>query len=800
MKKICLIILLFTGKLQAQDYTINGKVNVDSNLPAQFLSVMLYQSSDSLLYKTTVTDATGKFSYVAVRGNTYFLVVKGVGFKEYSSPVFRLTNNLSLPVIIMQTMSRELASVAVIARKPIIEVLPDKTVFNVAGSLASTGISAFEVMRKAPGVFIDPQNNLIVEGKTGVNIYINGKSSPLSGEDLVSYLKSIQSSDIEAIEIITQPSAKYDAAGNAGIINLRLKKNKNFGNNGSLNIGYAIGQYGKYNGSLSLNHRNARINIFANYSNSFGKNTGYLNLDRFQFGYEYNQRSTNISDDYSHNFRGGLNYMINSKSTIGVLFNGSFNGYQSVNTSKTPISNDTTRVVTQVLNAESFTKKFNRNPAINLNFLMDNKKGKELSIDFDYGYFQSDRNNLQPNYYYNSQETAITSQSIYRMITPVGIHLAAIKADYTQAIQQTKVSVGVKLSSVKTENTFNFYDVIGMNETYNTLRSNRFDYLENINALYANISRSWKSLSLQAGLRVEQTISDGELSSFYQSLDGSVKRNYFDLFPSGGLTYALNPKNSLAFTYSRRVERPDYRSLNPFEYNLDELSFSKGNPFLKPQYSDVFKISHTYKYTLNTSLSYSYTTNFFAQITDTAGNNRTYISPQNIANVKVINLGVSYPFDIAKWWNVYTNLDAYQSNYTSKSSKFEAIRQNTLSFYGQNTFTLPADYRLEVSGWFNSPSIWAGTYRTKSLGSLDIAVQKQFSHKTLSLRMAVSDVLKTSNWTGTTRYGQLFIKGSGGYESRQFRISLTYNFGRKEIKSIDPRKSGVEDENKRIKN
>ncbi len=279
-----------------------------------------------------------------------------------------------------------------------------------------------------------------------------------------------------------------------------------------------------------------------------------------------------------------------------------------------------------------------------------------------------------------------------------------------------------------------------------------------------------------------------------------MKRNYVDLFPSGGLTWKANEKNSLALNYSRRIERPDYRSLNPFEYNLDELSFSKGNPYLQPQYTQTVRLSHTYKYTLTTALSYSYITNFFAQITDTAGSNRNFISPQNIANQKVVNLSISYPFSVSKWWSVYASVDAYRSSYTSTNPKFIPINQNTLSFYAQNTLSLPAGYRLELSGWFSSPSIWAGTYHTRSLGSLDMAVQKSFLKKALSLRVAVSDVLHTSNWTGTTQYGQLYIEGSGGYESRQLRIGLSYSFGKKTVKAVADKKSGAEEEKDRIKN
>ena len=271
-------------------------------------------------------------------------------------------------------------------------------------------------------------------------------------------------------------------------------------------------------------------------------------------------------------------------------------------------------------------------------------------------------------------------------------------------------------------------------------------------------------------------------------------------FPSGGVTYTPDYTSSWALNYSRRIQRPTYRSLNPFESQLDELTFQKGNPFLQPQYTDNLKLSHTYKYRLTTSISYSYISDFFAQITDTLGATRNFLITRNIANQRVWNLGISYPFSAAKWWNIYFSLNAYHSSYEGNDDKFRAVDQSTLSFYGQNTFTLPAGFKFEVSGWFSSPSVWGGTYLTRSQGSLDLAVQKKFFNDLVSARLAFSDLFFTSPWRGDMQFGELFINGSGGWESRQFRFNLSYAFGNQEVKRARKHKTGLEDENKRIGN
>jgi outer membrane receptor protein involved in Fe transport len=383
------------------------------------------------------------------------------------------------------------------------------------------------------------------------------------------------------------------------------------------------------------------------------------------------------------------------------------------------------------------------------------------------------------------------------MITPVDIQIMSLKLDYEQSFLGGKLGVGFKSSLVDTDNTFEFYDVIDNDNILNDTRSNNFRYKENVNAAYFNFNKKWKKMNVQFGLRAEHTNSDGKLNSLQQNENERVKRNYLNLFPSGGLTYTLNPQNSLALTYSKRIERPNYRSLNPFEVQIDELSFSRGNPFLQPQYTDNIKISHTFKYVLNTSLSYSKISNFTAQVTDAEGENRSVIQAQNIANQEVINLGISCPFDATKWWSVFLSLNASRSSFEAKDERYVAITQNNLSFYGQNNFTLPKGFQFEISGWYSSPSVWGGTYQTKSLGSLDIALQKKFLEDKLSIRLAVSDILFTSPWRGETRFANVYIRGNGGWESRQFRVNLSYLFGNNKMKSARNRNTGIEDENKR---
>lgn len=794
-KSFCLTLmsLLFIVPVFGQQVQLKGKVSTANQEPVAYATVSILQKSDSTLVKVSITDGDGKFSFAEIKAGEYLLRVTSVGYKEYIQEIKQNTDFQ----IAMEEDSQVLSEIQVTARKPIIEILADKTVFNVEGTLSASGITGFDLLRKAPGVVIDNNENLIVEGKGGVQIYIDGKPSPLTGQDLANYLKTLQSSDVEAIEIITQPSSKYDAAGTAGIVNIRLKKNKNFGTNGTLTAGYAIGRFSKYNTGISLNNRNKKVNLYSNYSNQLSENYDFINLYRVQSNTIFDAQSSSISNDQSHNAKVGLDFYASSKSTFGLILNGNLNNSSSFNDSRTPIISQSTLETQQVLVAQSNSETDSYNFSGNLNYRFADTLGHSLNIDLDYGRYNNDRSNLQPNYYYNGSETTIQDEFIYFMITPVDIQIMSLKLDYEQSFLGGKLGVGFKSSLVDTDNTFEFYDVIDNDNILNDTRSNNFRYKENVNAAYFNFNKKWKKMNVQFGLRAEHTNSDGKLNSLQQNENERVKRNYLNLFPSGGLTYTLNPQNSLALTYSKRIERPNYRSLNPFEVQIDELSFSRGNPFLQPQYTDNIKISHTFKYVLNTSLSYSKISNFTAQVTDAEGENRSVIQAQNIANQEVINLGISCPFDATKWWSVFLSLNASRSSFEAKDERYVAITQNNLSFYGQNNFTLPKGFQFEISGWYSSPSVWGGTYQTKSLGSLDIALQKKFLEDKLSIRLAVSDILFTSPWRGETRFANVYIRGNGGWESRQFRVNLSYLFGNNKMKSARNRNTGIEDENKR---
>lgn len=788
---------LFSAAHAQSTKNVSGTV-LDEGQPVPFANILVKAAADSSVTKFGVTDTLGKFTVSGVPSGSYFVQISSVGFENYISDVFEVADiSIDLGTVVMVPNS-DLEAVQVVQLRPIIEIHPDKTVFNVENTLNATGSNGFDLLRKAPGVIIDNNNNIIVEGKSGVQVYIDNKPSILAGEDLINYLKTLQAADIDKLEIITQPSSKFDAAGNAGIINIILKRDKNLGTNGTITAGYAYGRNHHANSSISVNHRNKKTNVYASYSNSFGKNWSFFHMDRWQYGYLYNSETTNNNYTGAHNGKIGADWFVSDKHTIGVLASGNFFDTEGEGITNTFIVPLETNIAEQQLVANNTGTGTNYQGAANINYRFADTLGHEFTVDVDYAAYNRDASNYQPNLYLDGITGDTLFENNYRMNTPTAISIYSAKADYSQSLWGGKVGTGVKFSFVETDNSFEFYDVADGGDVLNTDRSNQFIYTENINAAYINYAkRLGQKWNVQVGLRAEHTRSFGDLISTQVSEEDSVRREYINLFPSGGLTYTPGMKHMWSLSFSRRIQRPNYQSLNPFVNQATELSFMKGNPFLQPQYAYNTRISHTFKYRFTTSLSYSYVEDYFAQITDTLGTDKAFLTSLNVADQSTINLGVSLPFQIKKWWNVYLSINAYSTSYLANDPKFTPLTQETVSIYAQNSFLLPAGFKLEISGWFSSPSVWGGTYLTKSMGSFDMAIEKKFMKDRLALRIAGSDIFYTSFWQANATFGDVSFDGSGGYESQRISFNLTYNFGNAEVKKARDRETGLEEENKR---
>ena len=775
---------------------IIGIVKETNDEPVAFANVLLNSTADSSMVKAEFTTDEGRFEFVGVSAGSYYIEISYVGLPTYYSPAFDYDGSSEklLAPISMSADGTELATVTVTAQRKLIEVKPDKIVFNVEGSINATGNNGLELLRKAPGVMIDQNNNIILTGKSGVQVYIDGRPSQLSGDDLVNFLQSLNSSQIDNIEIITQPGAKYEAEGNAGIINIKLKKDKRFGSNGSISADFNQGEEARYNGTATGNFRNSKINLFGNASYNGGAWWNEFNMRREQFGQYFDMRTISVNPYDGYNFKAGMDYFVGKQHTVGILINGNGRagtgdeqGITEIGTLGAPVDS--------ILSSGSFRDYNNQNYNFNLNYVYDNSKGRTLNVDADYGFFRNRGEVFQPNAYMDPEMEFVLSENNLGNETATDIDIATLNIAYEQPLGKGKLEAGGRFSYVSTFNVFDFFDYDGTTPIFDPLRSNDFEYTENVNALYAAYQQQFGKLGVQAGLRVEQTNMEGVLTAVVPTEEDNVKRSFTDLFPSAGLSYQLNQKNLLSFSYSRRIDRPSYSNLNPFLEVVNELAFEKGNPFLRPQYSHNVQLTHTWNYMINTSLGYTRTNDLITRINDVQGEDAAFITYDNVAEQDNISLSISAPVYLKKWWNMYTNVSAFYLDNQSDfgNGRVVDVQVTSGNLYMQHTFTLPWELSLELSGWYNTPSVWGGTFETDHMGAANIGLQKKILDGAGNIRVGYDDFLHTAGWRAVSVFGPLTARGSGRWDSRVLKFNFSYSFGNRNVKSRR-RKAGNSDE------
>ena len=807
MRLLCLLLLgsMLTTALKAQ--TVSGVVKDDKDKPSDGTTVSLLRTKDSSTVKYAVTGADGRFQFIKVADGEYIIKATLVGhLPGFSNRISVAGSDVRLPELVLVKASGQLKGVTVSANRPMVEVKADKTVMNVEGTINATGSDALELLRKSPGVQVDRDDNLSLSGKSGVQVYIDGRPTPLAGKDLADYLKTLQSSQIEAIEIITNPSAKYEAAGNAGIINIRLKRNKSYGTNGSISAGWNQGTYPKYNSSLSLNHRNKAINTYGNFGFNWSRRANYMDMYRLQLDTLFDQHSDMKNRFKGLNFKVGMDYTLSKRSSVGMIVNGSYNDIDFSNSSRTAISYHPTETMVKHLAADNTNAMSRDNSNFNLNYRYADTSGRELNINGDYGLYRNFSDQWQPNVYYDPSGLIETHRLVYNMLAPTNIDIFSVKADYEQNFKKGKLGLGGKISYVETDNDFKRYNVYTSSKALDTLRSNRFAYTENINALYVNYNRAFKGFMIQGGLRMENTTSKGHSSGFkktgdnYYSYDSTFKRPYTDFFPSAAFTYNKNPKSQWSLAYSRRIDRPAYQDLNPFEFKLDEYTYMKGNTELRPQYTHSIGLTHTYKSKLNTTLNYSHVTDMFAQLIDTTEKSKSFLSKKNLATQDIISLNMNCPIQY-KAFSSFVNLNTYYSQYRADFGPGREVDLNVyaVSLFAQNSvkFGKGKSWTAEVNGFYNSPSIWQGTFKSDAMWGVDAGMQKLVFKGKGTVKVSFSDLFNSMHWGGTSDFAGQHLRASGGWESQQLRTNFTYRFGNTQVKAARQRRDASEDERKR---
>jgi iron complex outermembrane receptor protein len=782
---------------------VSGSLLNEQGKPMDYATVSLIRASDSTIVKGALSNDNGVYTFDRITPGKYLVKASVVGYEKAVTTPFTVAENstiVSAPALSMRVGNTTLKTVTITASKPLIERKIDRTVMNVENSVLAAGNTAMEILAKAPGVTVDKDDNISLQGKQGVTVMINDKLTYLTATQLATLLKSTDGNTIKTIELITNPSAKYDAAGNSGIINIKLKKNSQSGTNGSVTVGVARGKFWRDNSSLNLNHKDGKLNVFGTFSRGDNKRTREIAIDRITTDSVtkkktyFNQFTNMPSVNHYNNYRVGADYDVTNSNTIGFVVSGYSNTETDNNDGHTTLGANPKQIDT-ALNTTSLIDQSYKNFALNLNDrLKIDTNGQELSIDLDYSKFRNNSNARYDTYYFLANGQSAKAPQLLRNQTPSNITIYTGKVDYTKPLSKTvKFEAGAKFSSVKTDNDLQAQKDEGNGYVNDALRTNRFIYTEKITAGYLNLNKQFKKTSVQLGLRSEYTQSNGDLMG-----RSAVKRDYVNLFPSVFINRTLNDKNEISFSYSRRIDRPGYDDLNPFVYYLDPYTFSQGNAFLKPQYTNNFEFNYTYNKTINVSLGYSRTTDVIAELVLTQGQ-KTFETHENLQTQDSYNINVNTPYTITKWWTGNVNLSGFYLGFKSNGVSGQGNLNNGQAAFqvkSTQTFTF-GSYRFEVMGDYQSALSYS-IFKIRPRYGVDAGVSHSFANKKANVKLALDDIfyLRRNNVSSNVLNNDFQVRQKG--DSRVGRITFTYNFGNSKIKSRQHR-SGADDEKGRVK-
>jgi outer membrane receptor protein involved in Fe transport len=759
--------------------------------PVEFSNVVLYKTADSATVSHAVTDAEGRFA-LALRNPSgeYYITASYVGYITYRSESFNVSRNLALDPVILTEDAQTLNAVTVTARKRFVEQHADKMVINPEASITTASENILDVLAKSPGVIVDKDGNISIKGKSGIAVLIDNKPVRLSGEQLAAMLRNMQSASIERIEIIENPPARYDAEGSSGIINIKTRRGAMQGWNGSVTAGaqYNHGRFRNTNG-LDLNYRNEKWNFFGNFYGGFNEMWNSIDLKRrFADGTLFEEYSENESKNYYGGGKIGADYRLHPNHTIGVMGRYGFwdwnGGNQYIHTD---ISNNGLVYQREQTNSKPVEDGFDLNA--NVNYRWDIDSASNLTADLDYvRYEYTGETHMHTGYdpYRNPYITLNKQRS--------ETDIYSLKADYENALTaRTKLGAGLKFSKVDITNSSffrekdpagNWYDTRGMSNDYN--------YTENINAAYLSVNHDFGSgLDVQLGLRTEQTVMKG----YNITIDSLNKRRYTNLFPTLFVSKKFTDSHQLTASYSYRIGRPNYGLLNPFIWMLNPYTYNQGNPDLQPQFTHSVKFSYTLMQKYILSAGYSVTDEQYTQVIRQDEEAKTsIIGWENLSKTKNMDITLVLPVDFTPWWKMNTNMTLFHLRYQSLLYG-ETLDQSQTSFRGNmnHTITLPKDWSVELSGWYQSKTVY-GMAWFDARGAVDVGIQKQLLNKKLTVKATASDIFDT--WSNNYRfnYNNVNVRGKQGFDSRRFRLNLTWRFGNEKLRPVRQRSSGAEEE------
>ncbi|MCW9708956.1 outer membrane beta-barrel family protein [Fodinibius salsisoli] len=802
----CMIYLFFVGFLTTEvvaQVQVKGTVVDGEGLPLPSANVLILNETDSALVKGAISDELGNYQFLDINHGSYIISISMVGFKTHEELLLieELNNEqFSIKKITLEESIEQLGEVVKTARRPLYEQEIDRLVVNVQRSVTSSGSSALEVLEKSPGVQVNRQSSDIsLNGKSGVLVMINDKTVRLPLESIITMLNGMNAANIEKIELITTPPARYEAEGDAGIINIEMKEYSDLGYTGTLgtNVGYNSAE--TLGGNFAFSLRKKKLAFLLNYSINYNNSEEIMFGERFLTQDDFTQtiRSENFRDPITtvQNISVGFEYTLTEKTNADLLLTGFQRNWDTSDISETldHSSPSSMLIMEQRINEKNLW----RNGIVNFGVDHSFSEDRSLNFDLDYLYYK----NSNPSTYRNEVITGNLSPTDPDAInvekeTPINIWVARLDYKHTISPKLTLES-GMKSTFSDFSNDVRVTDNINGNIVVNNAFTNKANLDEYIGAVYfsTNITPT-DGLQINSGIRYEyinrnlNSVSEGNV----------VDQHSGRLFPSLFIQKSINKDNNVNFSYSRRTTRPTFLDLAPFVFFVDPKTFLSGNSNLKSAISDGFSLGYSRKQFLVT-LSYTHSNDEIAQwqpAINTQTNEQTY-STQNLDYLDTYSLTTSFPLEPLAWWSLRISATGryqfYRSAHLQDNFSGEAAGFNSNVV---NTIDLPKDFSFEVSGFYQSKSVW-GIARSRPQGALNLGLQKKIGNGQGTLRLSATDILNTNILQANNDIESSNINSFWRYnfDARSVALSFTWNFGSNEFEKIEV-KSGSQEEQNRV--
>lgn len=769
--------------------SISGQIKNQNNKIAELLEVQL-KNKDSINVKSELTNNEGKFLISTEKGE-YSLIVKQLGNVLYTKKI-NLNQNIDLGIIQITEKQLQLKEVVVDSKKKLIERKVDRLVFNVENSISASGGDAIDALKVTPGLNVN-NNSIGMIGKSKMSVMIDNRLIQLSEDDLINYLKTIKSDDIKNIEVITNPPAKYDAEGNSGIVNIKLKKIKSNAWSSSFRSSFQQATYAKGGLGTSFNYQKNKFSLSSGLNYTKGSNRP-IETEKIEYPNQ-NWESENKIKDIVNNLSGKLSvdYKINEKITFGIQYVGSFGNPENKDFNNTRLSNINNQT-TQTIITNLINNKNNRNHSLNFHSLYDiDTLGKKLSIDVDYFNFNKKNNQV----FETNDRNLINSTNSFSSVNNNGkqnIKNYSMVIDMEHPLKWASLNYGGKMSYTNTSNDVFYYDLSSGIPIFDISQSNQFNYTENNQALYFSASKKFAKdkWETKLGLRFENTETKGMSITLNQTNNVS----YSNLFPTAYITFTPNESNSFSLDYGKRINRPKYSMLNPFRLYNNPFSYIEGNPFLQPSYSHNISLTHTFKNNLNSSIFYSLENNGYSTITLINQNSINQVTTLlNYYTTENIGLNESYTFNKYKGWESYNSASISYSKTTSnnpntrnKVNGFNSYISSINSFVFNKSKTLLSS--LDLTYYF--PSVTTDV-KNETVFTSDIGLKYLLLKKALVLNFSITDIFKTNSQKWTQTINSINIYRTNYDDAQSIKVSISYKFGNNKLKSKEEKNSNSDE-------